>query len=180
MGRQPGPDLTWWRSWPQADEERQHGRARIEDGLPRLHMRDGDYATVEGGLPDVEPGFCMVEWDVALALREREVFAEIALTEPHRILVAPYDIRPDGGRPTVVHKLCTDPERKPGIRFPLEAEMPVADSFGFGCIYLPQAIISRWPAGKVMRDSTFSDWHIANIGRARVTWAVHPQHLHGD
>jgi hypothetical protein len=171
--------LTWWRSWPHPDETRAAGRAHVIDDLPRLVMRDGDYATVEGGLPTVEPGVFLLEWDVALGLRERTRFEEIALTEPHRVLVAPYDIHPVGQGPTVVHKVCPDPA-KPGMRWPVAEGDPVADSFGFGCIYLPQAVLARWPASKSMRDSTFSDWHIATVGRARVTWAVHPQHLHGD
>lgn len=171
--------LTWWRSWPHPDETRARGRAHVIDDMPRLIMRGGDYATVEGGLPDAEPGLCLLEWDVALGRRGRALFEEIALTEPHRILVAPYDIHPEGQGPTVVHKLCTD-LAKPGMRWPITPGMPVADSFGFGCIYLPRAVLARWRPGKSMRDSTFSDWHIANVGRARVTWDVHPQHLHGD
>lgn len=171
--------LTWWRSWPHPDERRAAGRAHVVDDLPRLVMRDGDYGTVEGGLPDVAPGFCLLEWDVALGARERALFAELAAEEPDRVLVAPYDIYPDGAGPSCVHKVCPDPA-KAGIRFPASPGAVEVDSFGFGCIYLPRALLDRWPPGKVMRDSTFSDWHIAQGLRARVTWDVHPQHLHGD
>lgn len=179
MGRVHVSGLTWWRSWPHPDEPRQKGRAHVVDDLPRLIMRDGDYGTVEGGLPDVEPGFCMLEWDVALGARERALFEDIAMEEPDRVLVAPYDIYPEGQPPTVVHKVCPDVS-KPGMRFPANTNDWTVHSFGFGCIYLPQRTLLPWPSGKVMRDSTFSDWHIARHGHARLTWDVHPQHLHGD
>lgn len=172
--------LTWWRSWPHPDEQRARGRAHVIDDLPRLIMRDGDYSTVEGGLPDVEPGFCMLEWDVALGARGRAAFEALALAEPGRVLVAPYDIYPEGSGPTCVHKVCPDPA-KPGIRHPIEPGDLRAHSFGFGCIYLPASVLRAWSGrGRVMRDSTFSDWHIAHHGTARVVWDVHPQHLHGD
>jgi hypothetical protein len=171
--------LTWWRSWPHPDELRARGRAHVVDDMPRLIMRDGDYSTVEGGLPDATPGFCLLEWDVALGARGRARFEQVALEDPGRVLVAPYDIYPDGADPTCVHKVCPDPS-KPGIRGPAVPGAVGVHSFGFGCIYLPALVVAAWPAGKVMRDSTFSDWHIARHGAARVTWDVAPQHIHGD
>ncbi len=172
--------LTWWRSWPHPDEPRARGRAHVADSLPRLIMRDGDYSTVEGGLPDVEPGFCMLEWDVALGARGRARFEEVALADPDGILVAPYDIYPEGQPPTCVHKAALN-EAKPGLRTPIVEGLERTHSFGFGCIYLPASVLRAWGGrGRVMRDSTFSDWHIAQGLRARVTWDVHPQHLHGD
>lgn len=170
--------LTWWRSWPAAGEIRARGRAHVIDSLPRLIMRDGDYSTIEGGWPDVAVGLCLLEWDVALGARERALFEEQALEEPDRVLVAPYDVEVDGRR-FYVHKVCPEP-RRPGVRFPAGPGSTEVDAFGFGCIYLPCELLFRWPGRKPLRDSTFSDWHIANVGRARVTWDVHPQHLHGD
>lgn len=171
--------LTWWRSWPHPDEPRAAGRAHIVDDLPRLIMRSGDYSTVEGGLPDVEPGFCLLEWDVALAQRGRRRFEQEALAEPDRVLVAPYDIYPRGGRYTCVHKVAENP-LKAGWRRPATPDDTEVHSFGFGCIYLPAAVLRLWRPGKVLRDNTFSDWHIEHFGTARITRDVHPQHLHGD
>lgn len=166
--------VNWYRSWPR---EIPSDRAYVVDSLPRLVMQDYDYSSVN--LPEDEPGFCMLEWDIALGKRDRDTFVEVALREPDRILVAPYDIYPEGSEPTVVHKVCPNPN-KIGIRYPIDRFDIDCHSFGFGCIYLPRVILDAWPSGRVMRDATFSDWHIVNFGTARVTWKVRPQHLHGD
>lgn len=174
--------MHWYRSFPLDGERRAIGRAHVVDSLPRLVMRDCDYSTVKGGLPVDEPGFCMLEWDVALGRRERDLFAEMALTDPDRVMVAPYDIFPEGQPPTLVHRHAAD-IRKPGHRVPVAFSMTECHSFGFGCIYLPRSVVVAWQKDKpsaFFNDARFSDWHIARYGTARVIWDVHPQHLHGD
>jgi hypothetical protein len=169
--------LRWYRSWPEAPPP---GRAFVHDGVPRLLMTGCDYQTLTRfqPWPPHRPGFCLLEWDVALDRVGRARFAEEALAEPDRILVAPYHIYPVGGRPTIVHK------HGPGrSRVPIARPRPTADSFGFGCIYMPQLVLQRFLITRPrapMRDSLFSDWHMDRYPPVRVTWDVHPQHLHGD
>jgi len=147
------------------------GRAHVHDQLPRLLMRDHDYANAQ--LPGDQPGWCMLEWDVALASEARERFAELALQAPDRVLVAPYSIYPIGGPPAGVHRIAGRP---------IPHGAPEAETFGLGCIYLPQAILRHWHAtgGGRLDDRTFSRWHHRIYGPAAVTWQVSPQHLHGD
>lgn len=149
------------------------------DSLPRLVMSGYDYSTVE--LPRDEPGFCMLEWDIALGSDQREVFAAHALEQPGRVLVAPYPIFPVGRSAVLVHKAASD-ESRMAHRVPVPEGQGWAHSFGFGCIYLPQCVLERWRAERrpPMTDTRFSDWHIARYGRVTVDWAVRPQHLHGD
>jgi hypothetical protein len=135
-------------------------------------MRDYDYSTMQ--LPDDQPGFCMLEWDVALASEQRERFAAIALQQPDRVLVAPYMIYPVAGPPAGVHRIGGHP---------IPHGCPDADTFGLGCVYLPQAVLERWRAqmsAERFTDRAFSTWYTATYGRAAVTWQVSPQHLHGD
>lgn len=143
-------------------------------------MRDQNYATVADyqSWPDDEPGWFLLEWDIALASDERARFAGQALAHPHRVLVAPYMLYPDAG-PRVAHR-C-------GGR-PIPDGQPWAEMVGFGCIYFPQAVLKAFWSDPPMRlrrtdvfnDSVFSDWHRRQYGAVEVSWTVHPQHLHGD
>ncbi len=127
-------------------------------------MSGFDYLTV-AAWPEAEPGFCMLEWDVALDQRSRINFAHIAREQPGRVLVAPY-LYGDGWLPAGIDE--NDDQ---------------ADTFGFGCIYFPQLVLRealahfRAREGR-LTDQWFCDWHRDRYGTARVTWAVHPQHLH--
>jgi len=160
--------LRWYRSWPATIPP---GRAYIHDHLPRLVMTGHDYATAT--LPADEPGFCLLEWDVALASEGRERFAQLALAQPGRVLVAPYHIYPTAAPPAGVHRR--------GGR-PIPAGAPDAETFGLGCAYLPQAVLARWHATphRHFSDRSFSVWYHRTYGPATVTWQVAPQHLHGD
>ncbi|MCI0632515.1 MAG: hypothetical protein L0206_01135 [Actinobacteria bacterium] len=168
--------LTWWRSWPETIPE---GRAYVVDGLPRLVMRDCNYATLADyqPWPDDEPGFCLIEWDLALDVVSRDRFAARARRHPDRVLVAPYYLRPEHRLPVLVHRSRGKP---------IEWGEPRCEWFGFGCIYFPKAILDRWwlemPArsrGK-WNDTTFSSWLMPRYGPTDVAWDVYPQHLHGD
>lgn len=146
------------------------------DGLPRLVTNGPDYATVTANQPwpTVDPGFCMLEWDVALAAPDRAVFAAQALRRPGRVLVADYPIYPVGGPPAGT---CRDLNGGPakGGRF--------AELFSTGCIYFPQTMLEHWwteQAGNPFTDRTFAVWHHAHYGPVDVCRDVHPQHLHGD
>lgn len=167
--------LQWWRSWP-ADPPA--GRARIEDGLPRLVTNGPDYSTVtvHQEWPTAEPGFGMLEWDVALAAPDRAVFAAAALEHPGRVLVADYPIYPVGGPPAGT---CRDVGGRP-----LGADATLAALFSTGCIYFPQPVLAHWWQERDLTDPftdrTFALWHHAHYGPVRVCRDVHPQHLHGD
>lgn len=167
--------MRWYRSWPYLPPA---GRARVVDGLPRLLMRGCDYGTVweYQPWPEDQPGFCLLEWDVALGADGMARFAEAAAVDPTRVLVAPYPIYPVGRPPVCAHK--AGPGR---MRTPVAAGRPTADSFGLGCVYLPQRILAAWWAergrGGTMRDVTFSEWHRDRCGPVAIDWTVHPQHL---
>jgi hypothetical protein len=171
-------NLKWYRSWPAQVPER---RAYVQDSLPRLLMSDCDYSTVQGGLPGDEPGFCMLEWDIALSIDERAVFAERAEANPDKILVAPYTKNYGGGG-------CLQIHRRMGY-ISIDHGAPTADFFAFGCIYMPQKLLREWTTFRAeqrkhfvlgFNDTTFSNWHWQHYGPADVFWDVHPQHLHGD
>lgn len=159
--------MEWFRSWPAVAPP---DRAHIIDRLPRLVIGDYDYATLNPGWPAVRPGFCLLEWDVALDRVGRARFAELAAAAPGRVLVADYPIFPVGGPPAGTCRV--------GGR-PVDPGTPRAESFGFGCIYLPAHILQAWPGGR-MTDRTFSRWHHTRYGPATIARGVHPQHLHGD
>lgn len=145
-------------------------------------MRDQNYATLADyqPWPSHGPGWCLLEWDIALGQADRDRFAAAALERPGRVRVAPYWLYPKDGRgPIQVHRTAGRPIRD---------GQPHADSFGLGCIYLPQPVLDRFwqePPRRLTRqgvftDGTFSDWHRARYGPVDVDWTVHPQHLHGD
>lgn len=171
-------NLNWYRSWPTAVPEH---RAYVKDSLPKLLMSECDYGKVEGGLPSDDPGFCMLEWDIALSIDQRARFAELAEVNPDKILVAPYTKNYGGGG-------CLQIHRRMGF-ISIEEGSPKTDFFAFGCIYMPQKLLQEWHEFRLRQlshvsvafnDTTFSQWHWDFHGPADVTWDVHPQHIHGD
>ncbi len=172
---------AWYRSWPEAVPA---DRARVHDSIPRLVMRDCDYATVPNyqPWPVHEPGWFLLEWDVALDRGGRDTFARHALAAPDRVLVAPYKSpfrRTRGISFESVHR---------NRRRPIADGTATCETFGLGCVYLPRPVLDRWlavmptdpyGAGR-FDDLAFSTWHHQTYGPAPVDWSVHPQHLHGD
>lgn len=144
-------------------------------------MRDQNYATVEDyqPWPRHDPGWFLLEWDIALDRASRERFAAHALEHPDRVLVAPYLLYPTGAPVQQCHRWQGRP---------LADGETVADSVGLGCIYLPQSFLDemwRVPPARLVRerflsDTVLSDWHRCRGGVFTVDWTVHPQHLHGD
>lgn len=144
-------------------------------------MSGQDYKTVsdyrsigtEDGWPDTN--FCLLEWDVALDLQGRRTFAALATIEPREVLVAPYRwhdswidfVGNDGRGPT--------PDSRP-----VNTTDERTDSFGLGCIYIPRVVLTEFLASMDslgFTDYTFGHWYHERYGPARLTWAVHPQHL---
>jgi len=151
----------------------------VVDRLPRLLMTDHNYRTVDW--PEDQPGFCMVEWDVALDPMARRAFAAEALMRPREVLVASYSFHDtevawqgnDGGGPSA--------ESRPVYGGCPYCGEDRTDSFGLGCIYLPQSVLREFMVGMDhlgFTDYTFGRWYQERHGRARLTWRVHPQHLH--
>lgn len=165
--------VQWYRSWPLDTKAFDGTRAWVVDRLPRLLMSGCDYNSVELW-PHGGPGFAMLEWDVALDRRERAIFAEQALESPDEVLVGPY-WKSYGGAMKLVH-------RKNFQGGPTTIGAPTTDLFGFGCIYMPYGPLFEFLATEpdVFSDTTFSIWYRKTYGKARLTWDVHPQHLHGD
>jgi len=169
--------LLWYRSWPAPQEiaERQlESVPHIVDYLPKLLITDHNYR--HAPWPPNDPGFCMLEWDVALDPISRRAFAAEALIQPREVLVASYRFHDtevcwlgnDGGGPTE-------------SSIPLREGQTRTDSFGLGCIYIPRSVLTEFL--KVMdhlgfTDYTFGRWYHAHYGQARATWNVHPQHIH--
>lgn len=150
-------------------------------------MRGYNYSTVSDlqPWPDDQPGFCMLEWDIALDRRERDLFAARAAQHPERVLVAPYwrPFPPGLGLPDHDGKIVQI--HRAGGR-PVSDGSPTCELFGLGCVYLPQKVLaawweSDWPGSAgAFTDVSFSQWHFDTIGPCEIDWTTHPQHLHGD
>lgn len=179
-------DIRFHRSWPSPSEwaeKRLDDVPHVVDELPRILMVGQNYKTVSElnslGTADGWPsgyGFCMLEWDIALDQWAQTLFIAEALVEPREILVAPYRFHDtwcmwqdnDGTGPSENGR-------------PIRVGEDRCDSFGLGCIYIPRPILNEFLV--VMdkfgfTDATFGRWHRERYGKARVTWKVHPQHLH--
>lgn len=118
----------------------------------------------------------MLEYDVALDSHGQMAFSALALLEPHMILVAPYR-----WNSSWIHFVGNDG------RGPTEDSRPVhpvdkfVDSFGLGCIYIPVDVLHKFLDQMNhlgFTDGTFGKWYRQTYGPARVTWEVHPQHVH--
>jgi hypothetical protein len=174
--------LSWYRSWPAPQEFAERNleeRPHVIDGIPKLLITQQNYR--DAPWPQDTPGFCMLEWDIALDPVAQRMFAAEALIRPNEVLVASYRFHDTealwvgnkGEGPTVESR-------------PVYGGCPMCgedrtDSFGLGCIYIPQAALQKFLA--VMdhigfTDYTFGRWYHEHYGQARVTWRVHPQHLH--
>jgi hypothetical protein len=178
---------NWYRSWPSDSDFAENELDKVPhvvDNLPKLVMSRQNYKTVgeyrslgtNDGWPNDTPGFCMLEWDIALDTQGQRSFAALATLEPREILVAPYRwhdswinfVGNDGRGPT--------PDSRP-----VNVTDARCDSFGLGCIYIPRAILTEFLDGMThlgFTDYTFGQWYRERYGQARVTWDVHPQHVH--
>lgn len=174
--------LNWYRSWPAPEELaelKNRGKtlpAHVIDHLPQILMSKQNYATVSTW-PDDEPGFCMLEWDVALDPVERQAFAAEALIQPTEILVAGYRI----WNHYSIFNLNENEEWVPNTRGCEICGVDRIDAFGLGCIYIPQVILRTFLTQMDhygFSDHTFSLWYHRTIGPARLTWKIRPQHLH--
>jgi hypothetical protein len=164
--------MRWVRSWPATIPA---GRAHVVDEMPRLVIADYDYRP----LASVQDDVCLLEWDVALDPADARRFERTAGQEPDRVLVAPYRLHLPGEPWAWAHRrvLCD------GRHGWVHSGEPTCDYFGFGCIYLPWSLVSRFlreRAGEPLNDETFSKWHREAIARpVAIDWSIRPVHLHG-
>jgi len=169
--------IHWYRSWPKRPRNpAARHKAHIVDHLPRISIDNYDYMTAENGLPTDRPGFCLLEWDIALSSDERVRFARTAAKRPHAVLVAPYMIYNRDGNPECVHRYADSGN-------PIGTGWPVCETFGLGCIYIPHYILARFQSeagGMGMTDASFSRYVFGILGPTTVDWSFHPQHLNGD
>jgi hypothetical protein len=175
----------WYRSWPSPGEfaeKKLDDVPHIVDGMPRLLMAAQDYCTVaqlnsigtDSGWPEDRPGFCMLEYDVALDSAGQTAFAALALIEPRQVLVAPYR-----WNNTWIHFVGNDGSGPTTESRPVNPTDEFCDSFGLGCVYIPTDVLTEFlPTTDHFTDYTFGQWYRKRFGPARVTWAVHPQHVH--
>lgn len=180
--------LNWYRSWPSEGdwaelEAKKHNFGYVVDNVPKIVMSGQNYKTVaehnRPGWPDDRPGFCMLEWDVALDPIERMKFAGEALQHPYDILVANYRIQNSCVNRLIDGTPIDDMDGEEAIAGTSKATR--CETFGLGCIYIPQRVLQEF-LGQMdhlgFTDFTFSHWYLKRYGQARVTWNVHPQHLH--
>ena len=164
--------MRWVRTWP---ERIPPGRSYVVDGLPRITMRDHDYAPVLGQL---DGDTIIAEWDIAVSFEGIARFTEVCEARPERVHVAPYRLYPastNSVEPVWAH-------RRVGRNPPWIAEgEPECDLFSFGLVYLPHLVVSKYLATDpgVSGDARFSQWHHnAGLGPVPVCWDVRPIHLH--
>ena len=164
--------MRWVRTWPTRIPK---GRAYVDDLLPKIEMTDYNYVPV---LEQLDGDTVIVEWDVAVSREDIALFALLCQLERDQVRVAPYRLYPiSTNLPDVVWA-----HRRFG-RLPqwiTEGE-PYCDLFGFGLVYLPHAVVSKYLETKpeVTGDAIFSQWHHAQgLGPVPVTWDIRPVHLH--
>jgi hypothetical protein len=168
--------LRWYRSWPMhTNAPPARDKAHVCDHLPRIEIDQFNYLS-NGGLPVDKPGFCLLEWDIALASEERRRFATVASHTAYDILVAPYMLYPRDGNPECAHRY------EGGA--PVRIGSPVCDTFGLGCVYLPHHVIAGYMSSESaslgMTDASLSQYVLGRYGPTRIDWSFNPQHLSGD
>ncbi len=165
------------RSWPAVVPE---GRAYVIDDLERLYMTDHDYAVLDR----VDDDVIIIEWDMAVHRDELRTFVQRAAASPEVPLVAPYLLyEMQSGiphhRPCWAHRRFQEGGQTCRFIIPTDA---TAHLFGFGLVYLPRLLVTRFLAdwNGHFSDASFSQWHYLHSGRPEVpiAWDVRPVHLH--
>lgn len=167
------------RDWIDNDLDK---RPHIVDNLTKMIVSGQNYKSVSDhnslGTTDgwPEDNFIMLEWDIALdPVAQRIMWAE-AQVEPREVLVAPYRFHD-----TWCQWIDNDGSGPSENGRPIKYGETRTDSIGLGCIYIPRHAITEFLS--VMdkfgfTDATFGKWYRQRYGQARVTWNVHPQHMH--
>lgn len=153
------------RSWPATIP---HGRAHVEDDIPKLVIDGYDY----GPLRTLEQDVLLLEWDIAVGQEDLRAFARRAAARSDDVLVAPYRLYPDGTdlpEPVWAH-------RRNYLTF-VDEDEPDCWMFGFGMVYLPKHLVAAFD-GPIFDDGRFSEWHAQKVGKpVPIAWDVRPVHL---
>jgi hypothetical protein len=164
------------RAWP---DHPPAGRARVEDGWPRVAVDNYDYR----GLAALGENVISLDWDTAVSPEDLRAFAARAAADPERPLVGPCRLYQDG-TVNLPQPMWNVKRFNPGfvtLRYVEEGE-PSCHLFGFGMVYLPHVLITKFIAanpGRIMDDTSFSGWHHHNIEpETAIDWTVRPVHLH--
>jgi hypothetical protein len=173
------------RSWPANIPE---GRSYVVDDIERFVMGAAGDNYDYRHLVDYHDDIVLIEWDIAVGGEQLRRFIDRARAEPDRVRVAPYLLYRGGrdGRSPQVPFYCHR-IREPGMRTWVKGPADTyCHYFGFGLIYLPQALIERF-VGEMsdhgrFGDTEFSRWHARQpIGEHRkvpIEWDCHAVHLH--
>lgn len=164
--------MRWVRTWPAKIPV---GRAYVSDLLPRIEMDSYNYVPV---LEQLDGDTVIVEWDLAVSFEDRGKFTAQCVAEPDQVRVAPYRLYPVSthlAEPVWAHRKVA---RHPPWINQFDG---TCDLFGFGLVYLPHSIVSKYlaTAPETTGDALFSQWHHAQgLGPVPVSWDVRPVHLH--
>lgn len=153
------------------------GRNYVIDDCVRFVNDDYDYR----GLAAFGDDLIHLDWDTAVSRDDLIAFAKLARQAPDRVLVAPVRVEP-GSRAGLGEGVWNCRNYFNGgmsmrLARPGDAE---CDLFGFGMLYLPHVVLARFEfewSGR-FGDIEFAGWHQRKYGRAALTWAVRPVHLH--
>lgn len=164
------------RTWPLRPPA---GRARVDDAIPRLLVDDFDFAE----LATIGDDLIVLEWDIAVDKACLQRFAAAARTYADRVIVAPYLLYADNGRPADVwaHRYWTPNRHQVGVGHVPDGA-PWCNLPALGMTYLPQAVLRRYcdeRPGQPLNDRWFSEWHYEHVeGRVPIIWDARPVHLH--
>jgi hypothetical protein len=149
----------------------------------------------------VTENFCLIEWDMAISLEDRQLFEKYCREQPDRVHVAPYRSYAYRNSYQIYEYM-----HRTSHKFFVEEGEPYCFYFGFGLIYLPLAMVKDYMAdceaervvetdwqvpfklypgpmrGGATNDCSFSYWHATstNMEPVPVHWDVRPVHLHYD
>lgn len=164
--------IEWVRTWPKTIQEGRVGY--VVDDLRHVVIDNYDASP----LCELElDGVLLLEWDMALSPEASYHFERKCREHPERVRVAPYR---GYGLSIGGHWLPWHGTGIEDVAY-VETGAPTCDGFGFGCTYLPMAMLRRWrdECEGPLDDLKFSTWHIAaGLGPVPIEWSVRPAHLH--
>jgi hypothetical protein len=148
----------------------------VVDHLERLVIANHDY----NALSELDDDILLLEWDMAVAKEDLDLFEVRAAEHPESVLVAPYRIYTPNG--IWAHRDWEgDGPGAAGARPVLEGA-PICNLFGLGMIHLPRDLIRRFISSgwaSHFGDCEFSMWHYHHVSKeVPIDWAVRPVHLH--
>lgn len=159
--------MKWVRSFPRIIPA---NRNYVVDDLDRFYMDNYDYS----GLSSYADDILLIEWDIVVTPEAIQSIKDWVQCDIDKVQVWPYLLypTPENGltRTVYAHRKIVEPiVDNPPETHPITFFDPVADYFGFGCIFLPKSILEAFeqadpktrglPAiDERFTDQTFSFW----------------------